>query len=47
MEYKRLIIEMLDDVHESDIVFLRRIYILIKRHIERMKACTNTGETQK
>ena len=46
MEYKKLIVEMLEDVHESDTTYLRRIYILIKRHIERMRDCTSDGESQ-
>ncbi len=34
-EYKKIIIEMLNYLDDSDIAFLRKIYTLIKRHIER------------
>ena len=35
MDYKNLIIEMLEYLDESDIIFLRQIFTLIKKHIER------------
>lgn len=35
MEYKRLIMEMLDRISEADTTFLSQIYTLIKRHIEK------------
>ncbi len=35
MEYKRLILEMLDRISETDTIFLSQIYTLIKRHIEK------------
>lgn len=38
MEYKRRILEMLDKIGEDDIIFLRQIYTLIKRHIEKRKS---------
>lgn len=40
MEYKRLIIEMLEKIKEdNDIIFLKQIYTLIKRHIEKDGGC--------
>ncbi len=33
--YKKLIVEMLENLNESDIIFLRQIYTLIKKHIEK------------
>lgn len=34
-DYKKIIIEMLNYLDDSDITFLKKIYTLIKRHIER------------
>lgn len=34
---KKIIIEMLEYLDESDIIFLRQIYTLIKKHIERKR----------
>lgn len=35
MEYKRLIIEMIEKISETDTIFLRQIYTLVKRHVEK------------
>lgn len=35
MEYKRLIMDMISKISEEDTIFLRQIYTLIKRHIEK------------
>lgn len=35
MEYKKLILKMLDDISDTDTVFLQQIYTLFKRHMER------------
>lgn len=38
MEYKRIIMEMISkEVNEEDVVFLRQLYTIIKRHIEKRK----------
>ena len=34
-DYKKIIIEMLDHLNESDAIFLRQIYTLIKKHMEK------------
>ena len=34
-EYKKIIVEMLDYLNDSDIVFLKQICTLIKKHLER------------
>lgn len=36
-EYKKIIVEMLNYLDDSDIVFLKKIYTLIKKHIERKR----------
>ncbi len=36
-ECKKVIIKMLENLDESDIFFLRQIYTLMKRHIERKR----------
>lgn len=36
-EYKKIIIEMLNYLNDSDIVFLKQIYTLIKKHLERKR----------
>lgn len=36
-EYKKIIVEMLDYLNDSDIVFLKQIYTLIKKHLERKR----------
>lgn len=36
-EYKKIIVEMLNYLNDSDIVFLKQIYTLIKKHIERKR----------
>ena len=36
MEYKRLIIAMITEIKEDDVRFLKRIYTLVKKHIERI-----------
>ena len=36
MEYKRLIIAMITEIKEEDVRFLKRIYTLVKKHIERI-----------
>ncbi len=39
MEYKRIIMEMIDqNVNEDDVIFLRQLYTIIKRHIEKKKS---------
>lgn len=39
MEYKRIIMEMINkEVREEDVVFLRQLYTIIKRHIEKKKS---------
>lgn len=38
MNYKRRIIELLDKIEEDDIIFLKQIYTIIKRHIEKRKS---------
>lgn len=40
MEYKRLIVEMIEKISETDTAFLSQIYTLIKRHIEKAKGRT-------
>lgn len=35
MSYKDAIIKLLEQIDESDEVFLRQIYTIIKKHIER------------
>ncbi len=34
---KKIIVEMLEYLEESDIIFLRQIYTLISRHLERKR----------
>lgn len=34
---KKIIMEMLEYLDESDIIFLRQIYTLINRHLERKR----------
>lgn len=39
--YKRLILELLEEIEEvkeDDIIFLRQIYTMIKKHIEKRKS---------
>jgi hypothetical protein len=36
-EYKRLILNMMEDLEESDLVFIRRIYTMMKHYIARKK----------
>lgn len=39
--YKRLILELLEEIEEvkeDDIIFLRQIYTIIKKHIEKRKS---------
>lgn len=37
-DYKRIIIEMLNQgVKEDEVIFLRQLYTIIKRHIEKRK----------
>lgn len=38
MDYKRLIIYKLEEISEDDELFLRRIYIVLRKHVE--KTCT-------
>ncbi len=38
MEYKRKVVELLEEIEDSDIIFLNQIYTLIKRHIEKRKS---------
>lgn len=38
MDYKRRILELLEMVAEDDVIFLRQIYTIIKKHIEKRKA---------
>lgn len=35
MEYKRMIMEMLEKISDTDVIFLSQIYTLIKRHLEK------------
>ena len=35
MEYKRFIVEMIEKISETDTIFLRQIYTLVKRHVEK------------
>ncbi len=35
VDYKKLIIEMLEYLDETDFAFLQKIYTLIKKHLER------------
>lgn len=35
MNYKRRILELLEMVAEEDVIFLRQLYTIIKRHIEK------------
>lgn len=35
MEYKRRILKLLDEIGDDEIVFLRQIYTIIKKHIEK------------
>lgn len=40
MGYKRRIMELLEEIQEqeeADIIFLRQVYTMIKRHIERKR----------
>lgn len=40
MNYKRLVMELIEEIEENDIVFLSQLYTIIKRHIERKrKSC--------
>ncbi len=32
---KKIIIELLEDLNESDIIFLQQLYTLIKKHLKR------------
>lgn len=36
-DYKKIIIKMLDEVDEKDIRFLKQIYTIIKRHLDKKK----------
>lgn len=36
-EYKKIIVEMLNYLNDSDIVFLKQVYTLIKKHLERKR----------
>ena len=38
MNYKRRVIELLEKIEEDDIIFLKRIYTIIKRHIEKRES---------
>ena len=35
MEYKKVIIQLLDQLDESDFRFLKKLYIIIKKHMEK------------
>lgn len=35
MEYKKVIIQLLDQLDESDFRFLKQLYIIIKKHLEK------------
>lgn len=38
MDYKRIVMEMLDkEIKEDDFIFLKQLYTIIKRHIEKRK----------
>lgn len=34
MEYKRLILIMMEQVEEDDVIFLQQIYTFVKKHLE-------------
>lgn len=38
MEYKRKILDLLEVIEDDDIIFLRQIYTIIKKHIEERKS---------
>lgn len=39
MSYKRIVMEMLEkEIEENDIVFLKQIYTIIRKHIEKRKS---------
>ncbi len=39
MNYKRIVMEMLEkEIEENDIVFLKQIYTIIRKHIEKRKS---------
>lgn len=38
MNYKRRVIELLEKIEEDDIIFLKQIYTIVKRHIEKRKS---------
>ncbi len=44
MDYKRLIISALKDIKEDDEKFLRRIYIVLKKHVEKTRAMEQSAE---
>lgn len=37
MNYKRKILEMLERIPDDDIIFLKQIFTIIKKHIEKRK----------
>ncbi len=38
MNYKRAVLELLEQIGEDDILFLRQLYTIIKKHIEKRKS---------
>ncbi len=35
MEYKEMIIKLVEKIEDSDVVFLNQVYTIIKKHIEK------------
>lgn len=44
MDYKRLIICTLKEISEDDELFLRRIYIVLRKHVEKSNAAEQQGD---
>lgn len=38
MNYKRAVMELLEQIGEDDIIFLRQLYTIIKKHIDKRKS---------
>lgn len=44
MDYKRLIIYKLQEISEEDEIFLRRIYIVIRKHVKKIRAMEQSAD---
>lgn len=47
MIYKRLIIAMLAEINEEDVKFLRRLYTLVKIHVEKQESRIQDRNSEK